>query len=441
MTPRGILARASVLCAISALGACATATHKASNVQAPVLATTADYRQPEIASASTALARVTEALDVSVRQINATGRPPAALLASADVNPRTVLISRRLQCVPFARERSGVAIRGNANTWWKQAAGDFIRVKAPTVGAVMVMNTRRGHVGVVTKILDSRHIVIDHSNWLSNGQIYLDQPVMDVSANNDWSKVVVWHPNLNQFGKRALGVPGFIVDAPARGNATVYASLADVPASLAGDIQYAEAVVAPKASAPAAEVPAAVAATTPVLVAEAAPRSYEPAPALQPLAKPDAITVRSAPAETAPAPVAVASAAPIYVDTIVPGAKPASIAPMTLASAEQIAVAEAAPAQPTGPVYVDMIVPQAKPAALSTPAAIAAVEAPAEAPAAPAVEVASAAPVYVDTIVPSAKPSVLGAAAVAEIRRGETPATAETAFVPAGKPESVATFR
>jgi len=440
MSPRGILARASVLCAVSALGACATATHNAQNTPAPVLASTSEYRQPAITEASTALARVTEALDVSVRQINATGRPPASLLASADVNPRTVLISRRLQCVPFARERSGVAIRGNANTWWKQAAGDFVRVKSPVVGSVMVMNTRRGHVGVVTKIIDSRHIVIDHSNWLSNGQIYLDQPVMDVSANNDWSKVVVWHPNLAQFGKRALAVPGFIVDAPARGNQTVYASLADVPASLAGDIQYAEAVVAPKAAAPAADVPAAVATTTPVLVAEAAPRGYEPA--LQPIAKPDTITVRNAPVETAPAaepaPVVVASAAPVYVDTIVPGAKPASIAaPMALASAEQIQQAEAA-AQSAGPVFVDTIVPQAKPAALRAPAAVAA----AETPAAPAVEVASAAaPTYVDVIVPSSKPSVLGAAAVAEIRKGDVTSTSETAFVPAGKPASVATFR
>lgn len=426
MTPRGILARASVFCAVSALGACATATHNARNTQ-PVPVVTAQVQQPTITAASTALARVTEALDVSVRQINATGRPPAALLANADVNPRTVLISRRLQCVPFARERSGVAIRGNANTWWKQAAGDFIRVKSPVVGSVMVMNTRRGHVGVVTKIIDSRHIVIDHSNWLSNGQIYLDQPVMDVSANNDWSKVVVWHPNLQQFGKRALGVPGFIVDAPARGNQTVYASLADVPANLAGDIQYAEAVVTKVA--PAA---APVETKTPVLVAEA------PAAAVrQPIAKPDTITV-TAPVE---APVAMAAAKPVYVDTIVPGAKPASIAaPMALASAEQIQQAEAAEAaQAAAPVYVDTIVPKAKPAALTAPAAIASAE-PAPQAAAP-VEVAAAAPTYVDTIVPQAKPSVLGAAAVAEIRKGDTTTASETAFVPTGKPASVATFR
>ncbi len=427
MTARGILARASVLCAVSALGACATGSHTARTTPAPVPVVTAEFKQPAIAPASTALARVTDALNVSVRQVNATGKPPASLLASNEISPRTVLISRRLQCVPFARERSGVAIRGNANTWWNQAAGDFVRVKAPTVGSVIVMQTRRGHVGVVTKIIDSRHIVIDHSNWLSSGQIYLDQPVMDVSAKNDWSKVVVWHPNLNQFGKRALGVSGFIVDAPARGNSTVYASLADVPASLAGDIQYAEAVVAPK-KAPAA----APAATTPVLVAEATPRAAQPV--LQPIVKPDSVAVRTAPVEP---PAVVASASPVYVDTIVPGAKPASIgAPMALASADQIKAAEAAEAaaRVAGPVYLDTIVPRAKPGALSAPAAVAAAE--------PAPQTTAAAtPTFVDTIVPSAKPGVLGAAAVAEIRRGETPATGDAAFIPSGKPESVATFR
>lgn len=433
MTPRGIIARASVLCAVTALGACATAPQTARTSQQPVPVATATFRQPDIAPASTALARVTDALDVSVRQINATGRPPASLLASTDINPRTVLISRRLQCVPFARERSGVAIRGNANTWWNQAAGDFVRVKAPAVGAVIVMNTRRGHVGVVTKVVDSRHIVIDHANWLSNGQIYLDQPVMDVSARNDWSQVVVWHPNLQKFGKRALGVPGFIVDAPARGNATVYASLADVPASLAGNIQYAEAVATGKNAAPAAAAPAA---SAPVLVADATPRGYQPT--LQPIAKPDSVAPRTAPVEM-PAPVAVAAAAPVYVDTVVPGAKPASIAPMTLASAEQIAAAEATEtARAAVPVYVDTITPKAKPGALSAPAVVAAAE---PAPAAPIEAAPVAAPVYVSAIVPKAKPSALGGAAVAEIRRGETPAGTDTAFVPAGKPASVATFR
>lgn len=408
MTARGLLARTSVLCAVAALGACA-GSHNAARV-VPVAAPVQNVglTLPEIAPASTALARVTNALSVSVRKIQHTPQPTAGLLASTGVQPRTVLISSRLQCVPFARERSGVAIRGNANTWWNQAAGSFVRVKRPAVGAVMVMNTRRGHVGVVTKIVDNRTVIIDHSNWLSNGQIYLDQPVMDVSANNDWSKVVVWHPTLGKFGKRALGVPGFIVDAPARGNNSVYASLADVPASLAANVQYAEAIVAPKKAAPVKTKTAPVVApAAPVLVAsatvEAAPvatRAYR-GPVTVPVAKPTAVAALAAPASVQ---VAATAATP---------AQEAAAAPMALAEVK--------------PVYVDTITPRAKPGSVSAPMAMAAAK-----------------PVYVDTIVPGAKPTNLGATEVAVLRKGEAQAassTADSTFVPSGKPESVATFR
>lgn len=368
---------------------------------------------PDIAPASTALKRVAAALDVNVRQVQVTPQPGSGLLAAADIQPRTAFISRRLQCVPFARERSGVAIRGNANTWWKQAAGSFVRVKAPAVGAVVVMNTRRGHVGVVTKIVDKRTVIIDHSNWLSSGQIYLDQPVMDVSANNDWSKVVVWHPNLGKYGKRALTVSGFIVDAPARGNSTVYASLADVPASMAGDVQYAEAVINAKSKA-AGRVKAPVAA--PTLVADAGP-------VLIPQDKPVTLTAATLVASAEPTVAAVVK--PNYVDVRLPAVKPTGVT-----KAAPALVAEAKP------VYVDMIVPGAKPKGLTAPALVA------SAKASPSV-VAAADAVYVDTIVPGGKPVTLGAAAVAVVKKGETgtASATETAFIPVVKPTSVATFR
>ena len=427
MTARGILAHASVLCAVSALTACSTSNISAQRYPtvAPVQAV-AD-RQPEIVPASAALNRVTAALDVNIRQIKVTGAPTSATLAAADIQPRTVLISHGLQCVPFARERSGVAIRGNANTWWAQASGDFVRVKAPTIGSVMVMQTRRGHVAVVTKIIDKRQIVIDHANWLSNGQIYLDQPVLDVSANNDWSKVVVWHPNLAMYGKRALGVSGFIVDAPAHGNATVYASLNDVPSSLTANIQYADASFATPKAAPAAATPAPVPVVMAAATPAAVPAAYEAK--IVPPAKPETVTLRPAPVE---APVAVAEAKPVYVNTIVPGAKPAAVsAPMAVAAVEA-PVTVAAAATPT---YVDTIVPGAKPAAVSAPMAVASAE-----PAAPAAVVAEA--TYVDTIVPGAKPANLGGTAAALVAKGETTnGSTETAFVPSGKPASVATFR
>src|SRR5262249_51895531 len=43
-------------------------------------------------------------------------RPP-------DAPPRVLDRTARLQCAPFARQASGIQIYGNANTWWRQAAG------------------------------------------------------------------------------------------------------------------------------------------------------------------------------------------------------------------------------------------------------------------------------------------------------------------------------
>ena len=48
-----------------------------------------------------------------------------------------------LQCVPYARETSGVEIFGNAKTWWGQAAGRYERGFTPKVGAVMAFKPTR----------------------------------------------------------------------------------------------------------------------------------------------------------------------------------------------------------------------------------------------------------------------------------------------------------
>jgi surface antigen len=128
--------------------------------------------------------------------------------------PRIVRGSRFLQCVPFAREASGIQIFGNANRWWDLAEGKYRRAKSPTVGSVMVTNgyrtNRRGHVAVVRKVVDSRTIIIDHSNWLNDGKIYLSAPVRDVSENNDWSRVNVWYTPGQTWGSRVYSAKGFI---------------------------------------------------------------------------------------------------------------------------------------------------------------------------------------------------------------------------------------
>ena len=121
-----------------------------------------------------------------------------------------------LQCVPFARNESGVNIRGDAYTWWDQAANRYERTSTPEEGAVLVLHgyndPNRGHVAVVKEIVSPRMIIVDHANWLNHGEITRDVPVRDVSPNNDWSQVQVWYVPTRQWGARNYEVQGFILN-------------------------------------------------------------------------------------------------------------------------------------------------------------------------------------------------------------------------------------
>lgn len=140
-----------------------------------------------------------------------------------------------LQCVPFARAESGVEIRGNAGTWWAQAAGQYERGDEPREGAVMAFAGSRGmpigHVAVVKKIVSDREVLIDHANWSPingrRGQIERNVRVVDVSAAGDWSMVRVWYAPIGDLGLRANPVQGFIY--PGRGASPHKAPSFDAP--------------------------------------------------------------------------------------------------------------------------------------------------------------------------------------------------------------------
>ncbi len=123
-----------------------------------------------------------------------------------------------LQCVPYARERSGVRIYGDALTWWDQAAGRYKRGSRPRPGAVMAFRPSGGmtlgHVAAVAKVIDSRTVLLDHANWSPidgrRGQIERGVKAVDVSPANDWSQVRVWYDPLQALGTTAWPVAGFI---------------------------------------------------------------------------------------------------------------------------------------------------------------------------------------------------------------------------------------
>lgn len=168
------------------------------------------------------------------------------------VNSRTLALSlmlgvglaapaHALQCVPYARQVSGIELQGDAWRWWSAAQGIYDRGTTPQVGAVLVFrqtaHMRHGHVAVVRQVLNRREIRIDHANW-GNGQrggrggVSQNVAVLDVSLNNDWSQVRVWHAPSGGYGNRANPSYGFIYSRghqhPHRNDSIVEASLTSV---------------------------------------------------------------------------------------------------------------------------------------------------------------------------------------------------------------------
>ncbi len=120
-----------------------------------------------------------------------------------------------------------VNLFGDAYTWWDKAAGVYARTDAPLPGAVMVLNgyaRHRAHVAVVRRLVSAREIRIDHANWLDDGAIYVNDPVVDVSANNDWTMVKVWNIRTGSWGTRTYRVQGFIGPGAAGSPAVAYNS-------------------------------------------------------------------------------------------------------------------------------------------------------------------------------------------------------------------------
>jgi hypothetical protein len=124
-----------------------------------------------------------------------------------------------LECAPFARELSGVRLSGAAADWWWQADGRYTRGDRPSVGGVLVLRRSErlpsGHVAVVSQVLGARRILVAQANWVHH-RVSQDQPVIDVSAANDWSMVRVWWPPTGEMGSTDYPAYGFIrADRPA----------------------------------------------------------------------------------------------------------------------------------------------------------------------------------------------------------------------------------
>ncbi len=174
----------------------------------PASATLAEARDPgPMASVSVAKVKMTR----KERRALAAAEAERAALKEVVAEVASTPKKGRIWCVPFARAVSGIEIKGNAATWWKQAADLYARGSQPKVGAVLNFRASRampmGHVAVVSAVVSEREVLVDQANWERN-RITEDTLVVDVSAENDWSEVRV--ANANGTLGRSNPVYGFI---------------------------------------------------------------------------------------------------------------------------------------------------------------------------------------------------------------------------------------
>ena len=154
----------------------------------------------------------------AVLVLSAAALAMAGSVSAAEAQGPSLQAPGHLECVPYARQVTGIRIYGDAHTWWDQAAGRYARGRVPRPGAVMAFrpngNSRLGHVAAVSRVLDSRTVLIRHANWSPvngrRGQIEDNVRAVDVSPGNDWSEVRVWFAPIQGLGTTHWPLAGFI---------------------------------------------------------------------------------------------------------------------------------------------------------------------------------------------------------------------------------------
>ncbi len=147
--------------------------------------------------------------------------------------------SANIECAPYAREASGLQLYGDAAAWWDEAAGQYARTDHPQPGAVLVFRASsrlpHGHVSVVRQVQSSREIIVTQANWVHH-RIASEEPVVDVSPDNDWTSVRVWWAPSGQLGTSVFPTFGFIGPAGAQPSDRVAALQCPIGAGLAADV-------------------------------------------------------------------------------------------------------------------------------------------------------------------------------------------------------------
>src|SRR3954449_1875454 len=90
------------------------------------------------------------------------GAPLLAACGTTRRAPAPIAGAGEWSCVPYARHRSGLGLRGDAWQWWAASEGQYRRDRQPRPGGVLVMmRTARlpqGHLSVVASVVSAREI-------------------------------------------------------------------------------------------------------------------------------------------------------------------------------------------------------------------------------------------------------------------------------------------
>ena len=162
---------------------------------------------PTNAYAPRRMSRLLCPLFLLLRSLRLRGRTPAR---AGDYVGGSVAV----KVCPIAAARSVVsASRAPRPIWRSQADGRYARGSAPAVGSALVFPPLRSAAGRPRRrglAGDGAAEILVTQAQLVHHRVSEDQPVIDVSAANDWSVVRVWWPPVGQIGVSDYPAYGFI---------------------------------------------------------------------------------------------------------------------------------------------------------------------------------------------------------------------------------------
>jgi surface antigen len=201
---------------------------------APSLAATTQTQQTPAQSSHRPQATAAHGQSATTHATARTATPPGKRGSQVAKNGKArVARGGGLQCVPFARNASGIEVAGNAHLWWDHAAGVYARGQTPEANSILSFRANRsmplGHVAVVRRVVNARELEIDHANWSGpggrKGSVSRGVSVVDVSDNNDWTAVRVALGHSGDYGS-IYPTNGFIYERPETGGTMMAANTA-----------------------------------------------------------------------------------------------------------------------------------------------------------------------------------------------------------------------